>query len=1224
MIELEDVLQCPGETENEAVDLGALARNHAPTSELGAQTLRKQLMQEPPDSHNQPERVSNSRTQLLQDKAPNGDDVRRTNNVHLQHTVFHSSAGGVLAPSNGADYAYAGATLNPGHLDAVLTDYEPHPDSSYSIGDPEPAQFMTQHEDLNSNTPRIQAYAKLEFDDGEFYMNTYSVELGRDLEAARLVSEREQEGPHFTSLKRRRASTSSEEVSQASNNAAQEDEPHMAGSVVSESGGIIGPDAQESHKRKKPRLSNSKSATSSSQQLSRKSSMDCQNAPGPSQSPAVASMVDPSNLDHADPEACPLIGIHPPAIGQGAPASHKGISRRHVKIAFNFEKHVFELTILGRNGAFVDELWYKAGDTLALTNGSLIQIGGVRVRFLLPDMSSGEGGAEGANSCSSSLVGFAGNLELGDVGIMNRKLRKQGLKLEDVSYGSSVVDPTSEDDESGRDRPDTNGDAAYSFTDESEIGEGVADEDVEVGTRVESIQAESASELEELETKLSPVSTRARKRGKARAKPRQTRKASVKPPPKGNSQPASLSNQGSNPEPTAPVVKRKGPGRPPKNGIMSKREQKLLAKQAQEAAKATEQPRLEEKVMDTNRSDIPAPIVPTKRKYTKRKDKELQAEQDPARENAAHPGSLSPRRDSKALPKAPKEKKPAKRPRSFSPFPPRENWTEEQLRRPPAPYLTILYEILTDAGAPMHLPLIYDAVERKHPFYHYGTNTHGWQSSVRHNLAQHPVFTKIARHNKGFMWSIDPNVPFNKEKKRKAASPPRPAQHNSRPPQTMPGPENHQQPHMMHAQTFSPPYAMQPQPNHPQAPMMPNPYHYPGMSIPNGNLPPHSHLPPLSQLPPNGNFPPNGHLPPDGHLPHNFVYHQPQPPGQIPYAPPGSSYHRVGPTGLPLPLLKGVADPSSTYQSPYQPAPPIRPPQSHLGQQTPVALSAGLDGANDAATSPPPPPSGSEAATNHLPAPSPSPAPQSRTPGPPPLAPASTTSQEILQAISLFKNDLVRSMKDHKHGEALVTSAINRVLGHQTCSSLPGSEEDPQEQTIMQIFSDMLEALNKKSGKLQGQPSQPPSQSNQGPGQAPLAAAPSSPRLLFSPPPFQKQPGSTSAQLAQQLHQQPNSRSLSPNQSNQHPHYSPGAATTITMTPQPAAPNVNPNPNPSPSSSPSSNPATTKPRINQTTKTTKPAASRVVTPLTPPEHKSEGEAAIDDTHEAREGTRGMI
>ncbi|KAK5686715.1 hypothetical protein LTS12_029029, partial [Elasticomyces elasticus] len=44
---------------------------------------------------------------------------------------------------------------------------------------------------VSGSEPRIQAFAKLEFDDGHFYCNTYSFILGRDVRAARAAHQRE-------------------------------------------------------------------------------------------------------------------------------------------------------------------------------------------------------------------------------------------------------------------------------------------------------------------------------------------------------------------------------------------------------------------------------------------------------------------------------------------------------------------------------------------------------------------------------------------------------------------------------------------------------------------------------------------------------------------------------------------------------------------------------------------------------------------------------------------------------------------------------------------------------------------------------------------------------------------------------------------------------------------------------------------------------------------------
>ena len=1088
------------------IDLSASASNHVPTSEFGSHNLAVQSVPEGSDFNNQSERVSNSEGHLRPDKPPSDEDAALINNLHSRQTALHSNGDIIAAPTYDVDYAYNGASFHAGQMDTTLPAYEPNQHTSPLMGPSEPVNLVTQQDEPDGAIPRIQAYAKLEFEDGEFYMNTYSVELGRDLGAARLATEWEQEESHGASLKRRRTSTSSGEASPISVHSVREDERHNAGRVISDAGGILGPDAQESHIHKKPRLSKSQSATPSPEPLSRRSSMDLQNAPQAGQSPVLASLIDASTLHQADPEACPLIRIHPPTTGQGIPASHKGISRRHVKIAFSFERHVFELTILGRNGAFVDEVWYKEGDTIALKNGSLIQIGGVRVRFLLPDMSSGEDGAEAANPFTSSSVDSAVNHGFSDVRDLELQLNKHGLTLEDSPYESSYACTSSE------------GIEAIGMEAEGIEAEGSDGEDDGDGTHIESPQAEDSSEAEDPRAKSSPKLTRAKQNGKAKMNGKQAKKGVAKSPSKIRPQPEAPSNPELAPELTAPVVKRKGPGRPPKNGIMSKREQKLLAKQAQEAAKATEPSPLGEKVAVTNQDDPLAPPVPAKRKYTKRKikDPHPQPEHEPGGGNPEDARSLSPTRQASEAPKkAPKAKKPAKRQKSPSPEIDPATLTKEQLARPPLSYIQMIHEALRNHAPPrgMNLPEIYSAISRKYPYYRFVVTTVGWQSSVRHNLLQCVLFIKLEREGKGYRWGLNPNPP-DKVKKRRA-SPPKAAQHASHHPQMTATSENHQQPHPMHAphNAPQPSYPMHTHQDYPQASTMPSQHpSYPGVSIPNG------------------------------HAPHNNAYTPPRPPGQIPYPQPGLShqggvgppYQVVGPNGFSLPLLNGLADSSSTYQSPYQPVSPTRPPETSVQQPASTTLANGVDGARDPGTVEPPPPLAPPPSTasetlnrnNHLSGPGSSPVPQTQQSGPASTL-ASNPSQEILQAITQFKTSLVSSMKDHQYGEALVTSAINRVLGYQTSSSLPSNEEDPQEKTIMEIFSRMLDDLKKKSSKIQRQPPQPSSESNLQSNDVPL------------PPVTSSSPSAPPNQEPQQQPQQPHQSQppQQPHQSHQ-PYYS--------------------------------------------------------------------------------------
>ncbi|KAI5955877.1 FHL1 [Candida jiufengensis] len=63
----------------------------------------------------------------------------------------------------------------------------------------------------------------------------------------------------------------------------------------------------------------------------------------------------------------------------------KAISRKHAKIFYNFGSQQFEITVLGKNGAFVDEAFVEKGVTLPLINGVKIQIGDIPFSFILPD-----------------------------------------------------------------------------------------------------------------------------------------------------------------------------------------------------------------------------------------------------------------------------------------------------------------------------------------------------------------------------------------------------------------------------------------------------------------------------------------------------------------------------------------------------------------------------------------------------------------------------------------------------------------------------------------------------------------------------------------------------------------------------------------------------------------------------------------------------------------------
>ena len=804
---------------------------------------------------------------------------------------------------------------------------DPNSDGSFAASQLPTAPSVADSEEQH----QIKAFAKLEFDDGEFYMTTYAVELGRDIHAARQAFERDLEAPERTDSKSRKRSAGHTASSVTS------ERGKLAGNIVSESGGVIS--GHNGHEpKKKTKQTKSKSSSSSSRPLSRRSSVQLPANKVNYNALAMASIMDPLAIGDISPgnplpspDLIPLIPIHPPTTTEDGPAGHKSISRKHIKIAFNFAKHYFQVEIMGRNGCFVDDEWYAAGVVQPLVNGSIIQIGNVGIRFVLPDVPPGETGAE---------LGMETDL-LGNIGDLNY----------DISDRNSL-----EDDEI-----------------KAEEEEEVEDEENE----------DEEEEEEEEEREEEEVRDVGRRRAKAKKKPEP-------PPPQ--------------------VPKRKGPGRPPKNGIISKREQALLARQAREKAKAAAQ-----------KGSSPAPVrgrgktgreaKPTKqeeanlqpngkRKYTKRKRAGRIEDQQGARESTEQTDSVPPEPtgSAAALSKLAKEKKPPKPPRSPSPVFDESTMTPEQLAKPSASYVVLIHEALKNsATGQMSLPQIYRAIERRYPFYKLRVQTQGWQSSVRHNLSQHPAFAKIERDGKGWMWGLVPEVSIEKEKKRRITPPPAPQQQHYYPQ----GP----------------------------LPMMQRPYQYPGIPPMNGVMPPA-----LYGMRPG--------------MPH------PLPP-----------YGR----GFPLPLV--TAQSEATYQSPYQSTPPPPATQSTPGTLQPSNTNGPNSNSPGSATQPPPQQTnGDGPSTNPVTIPSVTPNSTQNKP----LTEDSTTpmqknrTPDVSQAIAKFKSAIIAEMEDKHKAETLVTSAINRTLGVQTKSS-SGNEEDPQERTIMHALANMLGQLSKKNMEASGQ-----------------------------------------------------------------------------------------------------------------------------------------------------------
>ena len=872
---------------------------------------------------------------------------------------------------------------------------------------------------VDSEGPRIQAFAKLEFDNGDYYMNTYSVVLGRDKAIPRLSLKRDQE-ENTPADSRRPLTTSSEVPSQESGKGDGIEGGSVKTSVINEIEGNTGIDTPNPGRRRKRRSKKSRSTKSSSSRISSTVPKDYTNY---ADFKSLANADDSANPLNSlpGPEIIPLIAIND-HIKDTTPIRFTTISREHALIGFNFDKHLFEVTILGRNGAFIDGVWYPKHDVHPLKNGSVLQIGGAEIRFSLPDVAIGETGAETVMSSSS--------------------VTEDRVSIDEREERSGIANGNEHE---------SSGDA----------GNG-NDEDV---SDDEDEEEEVASEEDRKAVKR-PVRSKLKTKGKSKAKPKAKSKAKPRVKSKVKAEPSPKPSLDL--DPSLPVPKRRGPGRPPKNGIISKREQALQARQARDAAKAAAQKdfaengtgKSDKSQTGINVEDAPLQPITTKRKYTKRKSKDPQAGERRSDGASTEHTESAPPEIQGLPPKPPKEKKPPKPPRSPSPVYDQSTMTPEQLAKPHLSYIVMIHDAISDSpiGA-MSLPQIYRAIERRFPYYKLIVETTGWQSSVRHNLSQNAAFRKIAREGKGWMWGLDPSVSVDKEKKKKATPPPAPQQ-----------------------QFY-------------QGHMVQHPYGYQGMPQINGQIPHHM---PYSQY---GMPPGYLHHPISGHLPPHVS------------------------SGLPLPLANAHANSSATYQSPYQSAPPIQSPQQPIISQNQSAQQpqsqASQQPSQQGLISQQQNPQQPEQQTQTQSFQQASPSytngnslndtnqlaqkvqtdqtvntrgsteyganasnfqnPQSTFSSYPHQPNNSSSkfpnhiSQDVSDAISRFKNGFIRQMEDKIRGELLVDSAINRTLGIQTTSSISETEEDQQEIVLMQHLSRMLDDLKQKTIEAQRQVSQPSS-----------------------------------------------------------------------------------------------------------------------------------------------------
>ncbi|KAL5372350.1 hypothetical protein DPSP01_013585 [Paraphaeosphaeria sporulosa] len=678
---------------------------------------------------------------------------------------------------------------------------------------------------------RLSAFARLRFDDGSYYMHTYQIILGRNVQLAHKDMRR------LAKVEQLKAKGEKQRA-QALLNGGRKRKLKSARSVISEAGGIVTAPIEMMPVDYQQRCQSvaSQSHSSGSHAQAAESNRDVDHAPQEMLMQALPEV--PYQIDQQvpeDPNDCPLVPIHPQHItdrtGLKGP---KGISRQHAKIYYDFDSGNFCLAVMGSNGLYHEDRFLAKGANVELSHGDTIIIGMVEMTFFLPDIAlteeqrnRQESGSQSRPMSFSFENGRGESEDVDDSGsedqsVNPRHVYHYPVGSEFESDDDLLIDEDMDDldDEAyspvpqpkpnlkiklkkKKHRPEkhSKGHKRKAIREPSPEEPPFKKHKIKIKEKhvhkeppkEKEVEKEKPKEKEKAKANKAP--TKAPTKAPAKAPAKEQTPATPKEEPKDDVSLKDTIEATEKPKSESPVIirrpqpgvniedldpdglitpemcaqyglphsligqyvgKRKGPGRPPKDGVMSKRQRSQLIKQGKEIEKA--------RAAGIDPADLPQPIV--KPKVARRKESNA-GEDDEIRESTEKGDGTVMLGGEK------KTNKPAKPTRTPSPEMRIEDYTEEQLQRPTSNYVVLIHEAISSApSGQMNLQQIYNYIEKNYPWYKFKTTTSGWQSSVRHNLGQHDAFVKGDKEGKGYMWRINSNVSIEKERRKRQVSPP--------------------------------------------------------------------------------------------------------------------------------------------------------------------------------------------------------------------------------------------------------------------------------------------------------------------------------------------------------------------------------------------------------------------------------------------------------------------
>ncbi|KAI0456978.1 hypothetical protein F5B21DRAFT_513059 [Xylaria acuta] len=707
-----------------------------------------------------------------------------------------------------------------------------------------------------NGTQQLESFARIEFADSTFQMTTYAVIIGRDkaaMEQARADERRE--------AAYRRKCEENERNGLPPPTPVMYDRGKFSKSYVSEEGGMLGPEHSDGEDVKPIKRRRPSSAAQPAPDEENNSGNHVQsNRQYVSHTPGAAA-VDLGALQPS-PGHIPFIGIHSP--GPDIASKTRGISRQHLKIQFNKKRGVFEGIALHKNGFFCEDVLYGLDQPATLRSGDRLQIKDVEFYFVINGVQTGMSGGEDEDVASSKRMSVGGkemSLDFEHSDHENFRDTSEELSDEENIPAPAIEEHGEESPEPVPQPASAPAPASAPVPVPASVPVAVAEPGLEPelepeqeGTGAQSVVREEFISPEIIKHELDML--------------------------------GELPPEFAMPE----IPRRRGPGRPPKDGIMSKRERRMLKKQMQETSKKTlpqdpHEEKIKRPVGRPRKNPLPEDGErPEKRKYNKK-------QRPDGEEGSDIEKRIKEKKDKKVRPKSP-------------PLDLRiEDYSHEQLQKPTKNYGVLIDEALTN-GPPDGLTLkqIYKRITARYPWFFFSAETKGWESSVRHNLIGNEAFKKDEETG---LWSRVPGVELDAGKKRKASSP-----------------DRHLGPSHLHSHLPRPPYYQN------------GPYANPSSISYAHGLPNYS----TEQKHPQPSYTPTGQ---------NAQLHTtPSQPATQPVYPP----HVPAPAQLP-PGYGSLAAPrpsnttqQSTYSSPYARPPPPNPPakaETNLANgQAPTAPSA--------------------------------------------------------------------------------------------------------------------------------------------------------------------------------------------------------------------------------------------------------------------------------------------